>query len=230
MRVQLRDCNPPKNNWKYNRGRGGRPHQHNFGAPRRINYRPSFSTPERPSFPLSQDKPSFLDVGMGSKIQTLPPLHGASPIVQPPRDDTSSTCNASEPSSLSLDVSSSTRNSPPGENYREWYDDAESSVHTPEPSSLGSSASTTAPPFSASPSYGYPVPNGPYFSPPSWVHPYPPHVPYQMPYYPGYSVFPPATVQPPQVLASPPGSDIGGPTTGLQNNWPPVGMYTVCHS
>ncbi|KAH9486538.1 hypothetical protein JR316_0000603 [Psilocybe cubensis] len=223
MRVQLRDCNPPKNNWKYSRGRGGRPHQHNFGAPRRINYRPSFSSLERPSFPLSQDKYNFLEVGVGSKVQNLPPIHGSSQMVRPPGNDTSSTCNASE--SSSVDISSISRNSPPRENYREWYDDAESSVHTPEPS-LGSSASTNAPAFSTSPSYGYPVPNGPYFSPPSWVHSYPPHVPYQVPYYTGYSMYPPTAVQPPQVLASPPGSDIGGPAAGLQNNWPPVGMYT----
>lgn len=225
MRVQLRDCNPPKNNWKHNRGRGGRPHQHHFAVPRRTNYRPSFGTQERPSFHMNQEKPSFLNTNLASQTHPLPP-HVSAAGVRLPRDDISAT-NIVEPSSVSLDVSSNARNSPPGEHYREWYDDAESLINTPEPSSLGSSASTTGVTFSTSPSYGYPITNGPYFPPPSWVHPYPPHVPYQIPYYPGYSVYPPTAVQPPQVLTSPPVSDVSGPATGLQHNWPPVGMYTV---
>lgn len=216
MRVQLRDCNPPRHNWKYNRGRG-RPHLHHFNGQKRVNnYRPHFNAHDRypPQTTIEGNAP-FQDANMStvplsSQIQDTEKLEEVL-IMDPPTSP--------------LDLSSAARESPPSETYREWYEAAESP--TPAPSSLGSSVSTAGVPLST-PSYPYSPPNGAYFPPVQWMNPYPPPGPYQMPYYTGgYAIYPPGIPPQSQVpLASPPGSDAGGPA-GIQPGWPPVGMYTV---
>ncbi|KDR85423.1 hypothetical protein GALMADRAFT_234290 [Galerina marginata CBS 339.88] len=225
MRVQLRDCNPPRNNWKFMRGRG-RPHQHHFGVPRRLSYRPSFAGQERGSFHTNgADNTSFqnpnppLEIQLSSLADALPAGDRTSKRDIPPA------LGPTGPSSLSLGNASASGNVPSMDKYREWYDDPESPARTPEPSSLGSSASTAGIPFSSP--YAYAMPNGPYLPPPPWMHPYSPHGPYQMPYYPGYPVYAPtAPQQPQQALTTPPGSDVGGPTAATQHNWPHMGIYT----
>lgn len=215
MRVQLRDCNPPRNSWKFNRGRGRPQHQH-FSTLRRPPQRSSFGYQAGPVFSANQEK-ILLDhpAKQSPLVLQNPPA-----VIRLPRDDRSLTPSLVDSSPLNVSPADT-------ENYREWYDDADSSVNTPEPSSLGSSASTSGIPFSASPSYGYPVSNGPYFSHPPW---FPPHMPYQIPYYPGYPVYPPMVQQHQhQALTGPSGSDHSAPTAGMQHNWPSMNMYTVCH-
>jgi hypothetical protein len=109
------------------------------------------------------------------------------------------------------------------ENYREWYDELEPPAHTPTPSSLGSSISTTGASFSASP-YPYPLPNRQFYPSP-WMHPFMPQPPYHVPYYGSYPIYPGAVQNPTQSLTSAPGSDASGPA--VVPHWPHLGMYGV---
>jgi hypothetical protein len=107
------------------------------------------------------------------------------------------------------------------EHYREWYDTESPSVSgTPPCSSLGSSASASAPtmPYPpAAPSY-YPFP---------WMQPYAPPYPYPVAFVPGYGYVAPPQ-QPVQTFASPPGSDSGALANTVPS-WPTMaGVYPVC--
>ncbi|KAF9566097.1 hypothetical protein CPC08DRAFT_814999 [Agrocybe pediades] len=212
MRVQLRDCNPPRHNWKFNRGRA-RPHLHHFNGQRRVNYyRPPF-VPQEKLLPLqsSGDGQGILQgVGIGNGEERH--------LEVTPKTDLSA---EQMPPSESL---SGAKDSSPTETYREWYDTTESSTCSPEPS-LRSSASAAGPMSNSS--FSFSAPNGAYYPPLQWMNPYPPPGPYQLPYYPGYAAYPPGMPpQPQSSLPSPPGSEIGGPTGNLQHGWPPMGMYT----
>jgi hypothetical protein len=219
MRVQLRDCNPSRNNWKYGRGRG-RPHHSHHGAHRSFHFRPPYGG--QGHTPLHTDVSDPVTV---SEIQ-LASLSDAHPSSRLHRDSIPSGSSSAQLPALPLNVASSSKDSTPGEKYREWYDAPESPVHTPEPSSLGSSVSVAGLSFSAPP-YSYPIPTGPYFPPP-WAHPYIPQTPFSVPYYPGYPIYPPATPQPQQPVTSPPSSEASGPATGPRHPWPHMGMYAVC--
>jgi hypothetical protein len=219
MRVQLRDCNPSRNHWKYGRGRG-RPHHNHLGAHRSFHFRPPYGG--QGHTPLHAD---VGDPATASEIQ-LASLSDALPSSRLPRDTIPSGSSSAQLPALPLDVASSSKDSLPGEKYREWYDAPESPAHTPEPSSLGSSVSTAGLSFSAPP-YSYPIPTGPYFPPPPWAHPYIPQTPFSVPYYPGYPIYPPATPQPQQPITSPPSSEASGPAAGPQHPWPHMGMYAV---
>ncbi|KAF8973637.1 hypothetical protein BDZ97DRAFT_1912112 [Flammula alnicola] len=226
MRVQLRDCNPPRNNWKYGRARG-RPHQNHFGIQRRFHYRPPYDGQDQMLIQVQNEnaKSNFQDPNNVLEIQ-LSSLAGALPsISRSPVDDSHLAPGSKELPPSSSDLSTTTRNSPPTEKYREWYDEPVSLAHTPEPSSLGSSVSTAGGPFSTSP-YAYPLSHGPYFPPQPWMQPYMAQAPYQVPYYSGYPVYSAAAPhQPPRALASPPSSDAGGAAMGAQPNWPHLGVY-----
>lgn len=222
MRVQLRDCNPSRNNWKYGRGRG-RSHHNHLGAHRSFHFRPPYEGQGYTR--LHANKVDINGAANVSEIQ-LASLSDSLPSSRLPVDS-----NLSGSSSAQLpvpsDVASSSKDSTPAEKYREWYDAPESPAHTPEPSSLGSSVSTAGLSFSAPP-YSYPIPTGPYFPPPPWAHSYIPQTPFSVPYYPGYTIYPPPTPQPQQPVTSPPSSEASGPATGPQHPWPHMGMYAVC--
>jgi len=195
LRVQLRDINPPKGNWKSGRGRG-RFQQHNFNSHRRYNYRP---------FINGQDNPTIATHGSGLK-SPLETNDGQIAVAS-----LSGTPHQRRESMSSLpDVG---RETPGADKFREWYDGLES-PHTPPPSSQGSSASVTCASYNT-PSYPF-VHSVPYMSPP-WMQPYVPNGSYPMPYYPGYSFYPPQ--QPPPMM-SPPSSDTNGPAVGPLAVWP----------
>jgi len=232
MRVQLRDCNPPRSPWKLTRGRG-RFQNHDQFSPRRFILPDGFG--DKSSFNIGQDQvisPSHADtlessfapehskgtVNLGnerdSDLSVVPHIQKS--------DERLSADAPSEPqqgrSPESLPTSHKT------ENYREWYDDLESPVNAPTSPSFNSLASINTP-FTPSP-YPYPLPSSPYYSAmPPWVHPYAQQPPYPMPFYNGYPMYPPHLPPPPPAFATPPGSDANGPAGGP--GWPPVGMYGV---
>ena len=215
MRVQLRDINPPKNTWKFGRGRGRVP-QHHFDFQRRSNHRPF--TDGRDYAPgLHQGRP---DIPVSDAEQLGPSISSPFPNTYNRSESLPALDSAGTPSltaGLSNDASGTER-------YREWYDELESPSHTTASSSLGSSASATGISCTV-PSYSY-MPNGPYFPPPPWMVPYMPPGPYPVPYYSGYALLPPPPQQPPPLI-SPTSSDANGSAAGSHPVWPTMGVYGV---
>ena len=210
MRVQLRDCNPPRSPWKHIRGRG-RPQQTHLGTQRKLNYKPPYDGQDqniRRDRTTSYKGPETNDGEIQLSSLILPRTQKHSNM------DISGTITATSPD---LSSNASTTQT---ENYREWYDELESPAHTPTPSSLGSSISTTGASFSAS-SYPYPLPNRQFYPSP-WMHPFMQQPPYHVPYYGSYPIYPSAVQNPTQSLTSPPGSD-----HAMVPHWPHLGMYGV---
>lgn len=236
MRVQLRDCNPPRNgNWRYNgRGRGRFPHSH-YGSQRR--YPEASDQPhERPTSDLPDDESRITDDVVGemgslslgddksvgdSVSGPEPPAdfavtsfveeehHKPTPQI---RDDQTQSCPASR---RPTPGPASVIEAPPQPQYREWYDEPTSATMTPPlPSPNSATVAPNAP---------FPMPNGGFYPPP-WAQPYP--QPYGMPYYPGFPGYPVQGPQPPsQAYSSPGGSDASGPASGpLQRPWPMYGV------
>ena len=218
MRVQLRDCNPPRSPWKHMRGRG-RPQQTHVGTQRKLNYKLPYDGQDQNI--RSDRMASFkgLEANDGSEIQLS--------SLMLPRTQKHSNADMALPSgtitATSSDLSSNASTTPQTENYREWYDELESPAHTPTPSSLGSSISTTGASFSASP-YPYPLLNRPFYPTP-WMHPFMQQPPYHVPYYGNFPIYPGAIQNATQSLTNPPGSDTGGPA--MIPHWPHLGMYGV---
>jgi hypothetical protein len=213
LRVQLRDVNPPRTNWKFARGRG------RFHQPRRFHYRP-FVQGQNIVRQGGSDLPISESMGvpreMGSSIAcSLPANH----------DKTSSKSPSTfQPIESSSSISNIFDDAHGPERYREWYDNLESPASTPAPSSLGSSASASGVAYTT-PSYPY-MPNGTHFLPPPWLHPYMSSGPYSLPYYPGYPLYPPPPVnQHPQSL-TPPNSGSSGSSHPI-GQWPAFGVYGV---
>ncbi|KAF8807798.1 hypothetical protein BYT27DRAFT_7189890 [Phlegmacium glaucopus] len=212
MRVQLRDCNPPRSPWKYVRGRG-RPQRTHVGIQRRLDYKSPFDGQDQN---LHRDRTTSFkgpETNDGDEIQL-------SSLVLP-RTQSHSNADMALPSGTipapSPDLASSANTTAQSENYREWYDELESPAHTPAPSSLGSSISTTGASFSTSP-YPYPLPNRQFYPTP-WMHPFMQQPPYHVPYYP---IYPGAAPNPTPSLTSP-GSDTRGPA--IVPHWPHLSMY-----
>ena len=218
MRVQLRDCNPPRSPWKHMRGRG-RPHQTHIGIQRKNSYKLPYDGQDQNT--CHDGTASFKGPGTndGDEIQL-------SSLVLP-RTQKHSNVDMSLPSGTitasSPNLASIASTTPQTENYREWYDELESPAHTPTPSSLGSSISTSGASFSASP-YPYPLPNRQFYPMP-WMHPFMQQPSYHMPYYGNYPIYPGAIQNPTQSLTSVPGSDTSGPA--MVPHWPHPGMYGV---
>ncbi|KAK1228674.1 hypothetical protein PQX77_008327 [Marasmius sp. AFHP31] len=110
------------------------------------------------------------------------------------------------------------------ERYREWY---EVNVSQQEVPSTNVASPSTAIPSSEGATNGtqYPVPPpAGYYTPPSWMQPYPPQVQYPVPYVPGYPVYPvPNPSQP--TYPSSTGSDSHVPASTAPNHWPIYGPY-----
>ncbi|KAJ7675396.1 hypothetical protein B0H17DRAFT_135636 [Mycena rosella] len=237
MRVQLRDCNPPRSsNWRYaGRPRGRFSHSH-YGSQRRYpedseqahepptsEFHPDDSGPtdevgEMVSLSLDDDKsvqdpvcaPAPADFAVTSFTEE-------EPLRAPPqpREDHTQSCPASrrpspEPASVP--------EAPPQPEYREWYDEPASATMTPPLPSLNSSAAVPGAPYS--------TPGGGYY-PPTWTQSYhPQQMPYGVPYYPGFPGYPVHGPQPPsQPYSSPGGSDASGPASVPPRPWPSMGMY-----
>ncbi|KAJ7109996.1 hypothetical protein C8R44DRAFT_884008 [Mycena epipterygia] len=237
MRVQLRDCNPPRGGgtWRYGgRARGRFPHSH-YGSQRR-HPEESDQPHERPTSDFGQDDSGAADevgemasLSLGDEKSVKDPVRGVEPadfavtcveadlLVMPqPHEDQTQSCPAT--SRRSSPRPASVPEAPPQPEYREWYDEPASATMTPPLPSLNSSAAVPGAP--------YPMANGGYYPPP-WAQSYAQQIPYGMPYYPGFPGYPMQGAQPPpsQPYSSPGGSDASGPASGPQRPWPSMGMY-----
>lgn len=215
MRVQLRDINPPKNTWKFGRGRGRVP-QHHFDFQRRSNHQP-FTDGQDYAPGSRQGGPDIL---VREAEQLGSSLSGPVPNTYN-RADSLPTLDSAETPSLTAGLNNDGSET---ERYREWYDELESPSHTTASSSLGSSASATGVSCTV-PSYSY-MANGPYFPPSPWMVPYMPPGPYPVPYYSGYALLPPPSQQPPPLISSTT-SDASGSVAGSHPVWPTMGVYGV---
>ncbi|KAJ7446435.1 hypothetical protein B0H11DRAFT_2336849 [Mycena galericulata] len=236
MRVQLRDCNPPRGgNWRYGgrgRGRGRFPYPH-YGSQRRYP-EASDQSHERSTSDLHADDSAAADEiaeMAGLSVNDEKSIPGCP---EPPADFAVTSCSEDEhqqsaptgredhqtqscpASRRSSPAPASAPEAPPQPEYREWYDEPASATMTPP---LPSSNSPAAVPGAL-----YPTPSGYY--PPHWAQPYPQQVPYGVPYYSGYPGFPMQGPPPPsQPYSSPGGSDASGPASGPPRPWPAMGMY-----
>ncbi|CAA7265950.1 unnamed protein product [Cyclocybe aegerita] len=225
MRVQLRDCNPPKNIWKYGRPRG-KFHQNHHGPQRRFNFRPPYDGQEKGLFrqpatggnTMMANSNDGSDIHLSSLASALPSYEGSERNESPRGSETVITHSSTS------DATKNPSNDPDAEQYREWYDEPVSPVQTPAPFSLGSSVSAAGVQL---PAQTYPYLPGPYFPPPPWMHPYMHQAPYQVPCYTGYPVYPPSVASPQHIAqpSSPPSPDTGGPATVAPHVWPAMGMY-----
>ena len=195
MRVQLRECNPPRGPWRQNRGRGRfQPH---FTSHRRFPDNSDGRPTERPHSQQGHDHSDAAGTSL-SVLRSPNDTRDSSeqstdknPQLEEENSDDyhgrnqsmDSRPSTSEPSSAPLKPLSQS------EGYREWYDEPISMGLTPPPSTFSSSTSATFPP----PALSYPIGSG-YYAPPPWLHPYAQQMPYPIPYFPfpGY----PMTSQP----------------------------------
>ncbi|KIY51237.1 hypothetical protein FISHEDRAFT_70880 [Fistulina hepatica ATCC 64428] len=217
IRVQLRDCNPPRSPWKQ-RGRA-KPMQH-FSA---LQYCDSTEEPygqhcamvhareESSGFSASADT----SVKDSDDTHIVPSTSGEEHLAEDrAADDTEPSFNPDQ----SADATAARSE------LGDWFEDVPSPPNfTPPPSSLPAALPTAVPQQPAATPYFMPA--GGYFPPPPWMAPYAPHMPYPIPYYGPY----PGTVPPhpatPQSFASPIGSDASGPTVS-HPAWPgTVGTY-----
>ncbi|KAJ7631151.1 hypothetical protein FB45DRAFT_917647 [Roridomyces roridus] len=209
MRVQLRDCNPPRGgNWRYGgRGRGRFPHSQQRRFPAQFDHsherpHPEHSAPPTDEIVISEMAGLSVAEDESVKEPSIPaPAEPVELAVQQPveqvslpavvREDQpqSQSCPVSRRSSPALTCSGEVPLQPA---YREWYDHPMSDAVTPPPT------------HGAHP---YPAP----YYPPQWAQPYPQQMPYGVPYYPGYPGYPMPGVQPPVQPYSPGGSDASGP-------------------
>ncbi|KAG6877870.1 hypothetical protein C0993_002871 [Termitomyces sp. T159_Od127] len=227
MRVQLRDCNPPRGSWRHNRGRGYV--QQKLGPHRRAPEDQADRTSSQDSRlhdgqnQAPQSSQEDKTVAETEFSETEPPVYTEIAASKVSGEATEGDEVAAVPSSEATTSSSNgsmpftTISTQPSENYREWYD---------EPLSTTPSLSTsTNPPVSmptSTPGMPYPVP-GTYFTPTPWIQPYGQPMQFHMPYvgFPGYS-FPNQSQMPPQ-FQRPPGSD--GNAASVPGTWSPMGMY-----
>jgi hypothetical protein len=244
MRVQLRDCNPPRGPWRQSRGRG-RFHQSHFpGSQRRF---PEHLERIDDKFALQGGTDRVISGSNGSEAfsshlgtagdaddrdNTVSPdlarKADINAVPAPLERESSESSQTRDPSPDAPELSMAAPDIPSQpSHYREWYDEPIPAVVTPPPSSFGSSASA---PVSAS-ALPYSIGSG-YYATTPWMHPYA-QMQYPMPYfgYPGYPIpGQQVPVQIPQTFASPAGSEASGPGVPVQAQWPSVGMYGVCIS
>ncbi len=236
MRVQLRDCNPPRGNWKYGaRGRGRYPMAngvtyHSYGDAempgREQNLRPD---------PIHShehhDQPS-VDVAKSPSSLSTP--------VEPdsPRRVTETQESRDAQAPHSQDQEKLKTDSPAVETYREWYDNVPSSATmTPPPVIYNSAVPIPGPPGASNVQYTMSS-SGSYYPHPLWMSSYGAQIQYQMPFYPGYANpgmptgFATPQPTPSQGYTSNAGSDASGPASAppipVQGLWRPMGMYGVC--
>lgn len=200
MRVQLRDCNPPRTPWKSGRGRGR--YQNQYLKANQLD-----ATRDEDNMGVSQD-----GEGPGNSHSFYE--HSA----EATNDDMDIS---------SMHIAGASRETSPNALGTTTEIISQAGTHhdsdgltTSAQSSFGSSVSITAPP--SVPAFPYPVSNGGYYAAP-WMYHYAQYPHYQMPFYGGYPMAP----QVPAAFTSPPSSDASGPAIGSQATWPTVGMYGV---
>ncbi|KII94122.1 hypothetical protein PLICRDRAFT_122139 [Plicaturopsis crispa FD-325 SS-3] len=236
MRVQIRDCNPPsRGGWKgYSRGRGRLPYYGDRYSENMTHNRFDISGREG-----LKDPPPRLDIvadAVPFRVHSDPPVHVHVNVPEGKtlsadahqRDDavTEEVVTDDEQESQSPAAKASSSSPEPSvsqdasgdAHHHEWMPDPYTSASfTPPTSSLGSSASATAPavPFPLMNATGY-------YPPPAWMQQYPQHYPYPMYGYPGYPMPPHHGTQ---VFAGTGGSEAG--SAAAANPWAAMGnMYT----
>ncbi|KAH6916947.1 hypothetical protein BKA70DRAFT_1250993 [Coprinopsis sp. MPI-PUGE-AT-0042] len=179
LRVQLRDCNPPRQPWKNYRGRGRYqnhhfiPHRRLFVAERKlpVDEQPQSVSPghdgDQASSPAMQQpiasSPMMPRTSPASDDRTLHDL-SPSPSMRVPEQPSLKDTHAEVPPTHSL-----------LQRYREWYDDLQPSAP---------SVTMSGPP----PAYPYIFPNAYYPPPPGWVPTHMYQAPYPYPYHPVYQM------------------------------------------
>lgn len=236
MRVQLRDCNPPRGPWRQSRARGPFNNPH-FSRPQRRFPEDFEGADDKLALQGGIDRDTLGSVGSEAFTSHLAPAGGLAEGEHPASStdtkvptvklehESSDDFQTRDPPSDTPEPSVAALEIPPQpSHYREWYDEPIPAVVTPPPSSFGSPASV---PVSAS-ALPYPMNNG-YYAPTPWMHPYPQQMQYPMPYfgYPGYPIpGQQVPVQIPPTFTSPAGSETSGPGGAqVQTQWP--GIYGV---
>ena len=195
MRVRLRDCNPPRNPWKQGRGRG-RLFHHNGPAYRKFHFVDRSSYKPQPHVPggfageVTTASTSQVEVGSSPSPSPSTDEHtlhddSASP---PPSD--------SEGSGISPSPTPDPQKVEEPQRYREWYDELDAAAAAAQGHhSLSASPSMSVFP----PPYPYMFHNVPYYGQPgSWMPPFVhQQVPYPVPYFNPYPVYPPVMHGPP---------------------------------
>ncbi|KAK7064043.1 RNA binding protein [Favolaschia claudopus] len=234
IRVQLRDCNPPRGgNWRYNGVRRGR-----FPPPHYPQRRYPEPPPNRYDEQLAPDghdndhiehhpyvtedalnKIGGLSLADGNTVEAsvLKPMNEIGTTAYTGDQETQPIHQIREDQTQSCPTSRRSTPKIAPEQYREWYD---------PPASTG-----MTPPIMPSPTSSAAVPGAPYahanggFFPPPWTQPFP--QPYGVPYYPGFVPYPVQGTHPPsQPFSSPPASETGEQASGASlRPWPPMGMY-----
>jgi hypothetical protein len=224
MRVQLRECNPPRGPWRHIRGRGRLHHLH-LSSHRRFLDHSDDKANERSTSHEGHDhdaapvSPASSDNGDGLER----PAHEGKNSPQPEEEinDNVHGHNRFTDSRLPSPEHSVPEEQSHSESYREWYDEPLSAALTAPPSSFSSSTSATVPP----PTLSYPITSG-YYAPPPWMHPYAQQMPYPVPYFP-FPGYPMASQPVPQIFPTLPGTDASGSGGAAQNPWSPTGIYGV---
>ncbi|KAJ7225256.1 hypothetical protein GGX14DRAFT_637859 [Mycena pura] len=230
MRVQLRDCNPPRSgNWRFNgRARGRFPYPH-YGSQRRypenaeqsherttsdFHHDEYGATDEMSRLSLADDNGGE-ERGNSAEPADFAGISGTEDHQRATHGNQTQSCPVSRRASPEP---TSAPEAPPQPEYREWYDEPASATMTPPLPALNAAATVPGAP--------YPMPNGGYYPPP-WAQPYPQQMPYGVPYYTGYPGYPMQGPPPPpsQPYSSPGGSDASGPASGPPRPWPAMGMY-----
>lgn len=226
IRVQLRDCNPPRSPWKQRRGRQP------YMSPRP--YLEDVDNAGANKLPFgdyigSQSRDSTVDVLVKDFAETTIHADDAFHHV-PARAHQRTASDVLDGSVVSRRTESVARSEGPPPSAHaptvSWADDTPASAVTPPPSSLGSAGSSAAP----HPAAPYMMPSGAYYPPVGpWMAPYPPPMQYAMPY---YAPYPPPQVgqAPTPAFVSPVGSDASGPAANTPQTlaWGPAPMYGPC--
>ncbi|KAL1737600.1 hypothetical protein EV714DRAFT_266399 [Schizophyllum commune] len=217
IRVQLRDCNPPRSPWKQRRGR-----------------QPFVSHPYMEEMDVAGKLPFGDYIGSRSRDSTVEGL--ANGFAEATVDDSGKMRARSHQRTASdvLDGSIVSRRTesvarsegPPPSAHAptiSWADDTPASAVSPPPSSLGSAPSSTIP---SHPPPAYMMPNGAYYPQAGpWMAPYPPPMQYAVPYYAPYPQHHVGQQAATPAFVSPIGSDASGPTASPPVVWPSAPMY-----
>ncbi|KAL1748988.1 hypothetical protein HDZ31DRAFT_79329 [Schizophyllum fasciatum] len=218
IRVQLRDCNPPRSPWKQRRGRQP--------------FMPSQPFIEGMDHGGASNSPFGDYIDDRSRVESLAKdfadatLHVDDDLKSRARVHQRTASDIHDGSIASRRTESVARSEgrPPSAHAPtiSWADDTPASAMSPPPSSLSSAPSSTVPSL-APPAFV--MPNGAYYPPLGpWMAPAFPPMQYAMPYYAPYPQ-PPVGQAATPAFASPIGSDASGPTASPPVAWPPAPMY-----
>ncbi|KAF7311102.1 RNA binding protein [Mycena chlorophos] len=181
IRVQLRDCNPPRGTWRFNNGRGrGRfnPHPHFIHNQRRFADNADREVQLVTNGDLQTSNDLTEEMAALSLAEEKASGHEEAAVVEVMAEVVPATRAQSHSAPVSRHATPEpTHGQPlpdqPATEYREWYDPPASATMTP-PLNAAVPAAPGSPPY------------GGYYPPP-WAQAYPQQVAYGVPFYPGYA-------------------------------------------